>query len=91
MLVISHLAVRLDAGPILTVKVLSVTIALPPPDLNAYGVQPKLPCFVSLNFLLKSGGNLQNKGCQRSKYLPGWEVLVQKALQSIVTTPSGLY
>lgn len=79
-----HLAVGLDAGPVLTVQVLPVPIALAPPDLNAYGVQLEAPCLVGLNLLLKLWSNLKYKGCQCSKDLPGGEVPVKEALHAAV-------
>ena len=61
-----YLAIGLDAGPVLTVQVLPVPIALAPPDLNAYGVQLEVPRLVGLNLLLICWSNLKHKRCQRS-------------------------
>ena len=77
-----YLAIGLDAGPVLTVQVLPVPIALAPPDLNAYGVQLEVPRLVGLNLLLICWSNLKHKRCQRSINLPGREIPVKEALHA---------
>ena len=77
-----HLAVRLNAGPVLTVEVLPVPIALAPPDLDAYGVQLEPPRSVVLNLLLILRSNLKYEGCQCSKDLPGGEEPVKEPLHT---------
>ena len=77
-----HLAVGLDAGPVLTVQVLPVYVALSPPDLDSCGVQLEAPRLVGLNLLLICWSNLKHKGCQSSIDLPGGEVTVKEALHA---------
>ena len=78
----AHLAVGLDAGPQVAVEVLTVPIALAPPDLDADVVQPEALCHVRLDLPLVLRGHLKDERRQGRKDLSRWEEPVKELLQA---------